>query len=80
MIKITSQNERAVYLAAQAIASITEAGPSSQWHGIRSIVRTFDGRVLEARETAEEVSAAVEREVRDGDALHTDNDQGGARC
>lgn len=67
MIKITNHNEQCVYLAAHAIATITEAGPSSQWHGIRSIVRTFDGRVLEARETAGEVSAAVEKEARDAE-------------
>lgn len=63
MIRLTSPNSSgstAHYLAPQAIARITEAGASSQWHGIRSIVRTFDGEVLECSETAREINAAIE--------------------
>ena len=48
MIKLTGNNGNAHYLAPAAIAGVTEASSSSQWHGICAIVRTFDGQVLEA--------------------------------
>lgn len=59
MIKITDSNGMANYLAAAAIASVTEAGTSSQWHGIKSYVRLFDGRVLEAVESAAQIAVAI---------------------
>lgn len=62
MIRLTSPNSSGYathYLHPQAIARVTEAGVSSQWHGIRSIVRTFDGAVLECSETAHEINAAI---------------------
>ena len=48
MIRIFDANSHEIFLAAEAIASITQAGTSSQWHGIRSFVKTFDGRTIEA--------------------------------
>lgn len=63
MIKLTSPNSSGYtthYLAPQAIAQVTEAGVHSQWHGIRSYVRTFDGAVLECSETAHEINRAIE--------------------
>jgi len=59
MIKLTDYNGRDHYLAPAAIARVTEAGVSSQWHGIRSIVRTFDGQTLEVRDTPEEIAGQV---------------------
>ena len=59
MIKLTDYNGRDHYLAPEAIARVTEAGVSSQWHGIRSIVRTFDGQTLEVRDTPEEIAGQV---------------------
>lgn len=62
MICLTSPNSSGYtthYIAPQAIARVTEAGTSSQWHGIRSYVRTFDGAVLECSETAHEINAAI---------------------
>jgi hypothetical protein len=59
MIVVTDINGRTIYLAPEAIASITEAGTSSQWHGIRAIVKTFDGQLLECRETAEQIARAM---------------------
>lgn len=47
----------------QNIARITEAGPSSQWHGIRAIVKLFDGDVLEVEEIADAVRAMVDKEA-----------------
>lgn len=49
----------------QAIARITETGPSSQWHGIRAIVKLFDGDILEVEETADSVRALVDK-AREG--------------
>lgn len=59
MIKLTGYNGRVRYLAPAAIASVTEAAVSSQWHGIRAIVRTFDGQTLEVRDTPEEIAKQV---------------------
>lgn len=59
MIHVTDINGRTQYLAAQNIARITEAGASSQWHGIRSFVCTNDGQTIEATETADQIAAMV---------------------
>jgi hypothetical protein len=59
MIRITNIEGRAVFLHPNAIAKVTEAGTSGQWHGIRSYVRTFDGLTIEAREHACEIDQAV---------------------
>lgn len=59
MIKLTDYNGRDHYLAPAAIARVTEAGVSSQWHGIRSIVRMFDGETVEVRETPDEIARQV---------------------
>ncbi|TXI02816.1 hypothetical protein ACJ70E_15925 [Pseudomonas plecoglossicida] len=56
MIQLTGINRNAIYLAPAAIAGVTEAGASSQWHGVCAIVRTFDGQVLEVRERADEIA------------------------
>jgi hypothetical protein len=47
------------YVAPSAVARITEAGLSSQWHGIRSIVRLFDGSVIECSEVASDIRNQV---------------------
>ena len=60
MIKVTTPNNTVHYLASNAIARISEAAPSSQWHGIRAIVYTFDGRVIECSENASEIIAAID--------------------
>jgi uncharacterized protein YlzI (FlbEa/FlbD family) len=60
MIKLTDSNGAAIYLAPAAIASVKEAGPSSAWHGIRSYVRTFDGKAYEVQQDASQISAEVE--------------------
>lgn len=60
MIKLTDSNGAALYLAADAIAGIQQAGASSAWHGIRVYVRTFDGKTYEVQQDASEINAAVE--------------------
>lgn len=59
MIKLTTPSGAAIYVAPAAITSIHEAGASSQWHGIRSHVRTFDHHTYDVQQTVEEVRAAV---------------------
>jgi NTP pyrophosphatase (non-canonical NTP hydrolase) len=64
MIRLNTYNGsgyRTNYVSAKNIARITEASTSSQWHGIRSIVRLFDGETLEVSETADWISAEVEK-------------------
>lgn len=56
MIKLTSSNGNNHFLAPQAIARVTEAGASSQWHGICAIVHTFEGQTLEVREHASDIA------------------------
>jgi hypothetical protein len=59
MIKITDINGRSHFLSPNDIARITEAGVSSQWHGISAIVKTMNGCTIEARETAVEIAAKL---------------------
>ena len=59
MIKLTTPTGTTRYVAPTAIASIAEAGAGSQWHGIKSYVKLFDGTVIECRETAEEIAKEV---------------------
>ena len=67
MIQITDMNGKRHYLHPDAIARVTQAGPN--WHRIGAYVRTFDGKTIEAQESAEEISGAVStarREVTHG--------------
>lgn len=61
MIRLTTPHSGlAHYVAPDNIARISEAGTSSQWHGIRSIVRLVDGGVLECCEDASSISKSIE--------------------
>ena len=60
MICLTvAHNNTVQYVAPNAIARVIEASASSQWHGIRAIVKTFDGDTIECRETVHEIIAAI---------------------
>lgn len=59
MINLTDNKGRDHFVAPSAIARVTEAGASSQWHGICAIVHTFDGQVLEVRERAADIARQV---------------------
>lgn len=64
MIMLTTQTSSGYikhYVAISNISRITEADPSSQWHGIRSYVKTFDGETLECSERAEEIYAMINK-------------------
>lgn len=56
MITLTGINGNKHYLAPSSVASVTEAGASSQWHGIRAYVKTFDGQTIEVREEASDIA------------------------
>lgn len=62
MIEITKPSGAKVWLANMAIARVETAGTSSQWHGINSYVKTFDGKWLEARESASEIVKQLEEQ------------------
>lgn len=64
MITLTTHRGETLYIAAAAIASVKETGASSQWHGIRSIVKEFDGTIHECQETATEILFQIEEELR----------------
>ncbi|MFS0827609.1 hypothetical protein [Pseudomonas phoenicis] len=57
MITLTTTNGNKHYMAPSAIARVSEAGASSQWHGICAIVHTFDGQTLEVRERAADIAS-----------------------
>jgi hypothetical protein len=59
MIVVTKPSGERVHLAARHIAAVEETGVSSKWHGISAIVRTFSGTVIEARESAGSIAAAI---------------------
>lgn len=59
MIKITDYKGCVHFVARDAIAKLSEAGVSSQWHGIRCIVKLFDGSVIEAGDAVDRIAAAV---------------------
>ena len=56
MIEVNDTYGRKVFLAPAAIAEVIEAAASSQWHGIKAYIRTFDGRTIEVRESASEIA------------------------
>ncbi|WP_341667394.1 hypothetical protein [Alcaligenes sp. SDU_A2] len=58
MIQITDMNGRRHYLHLDAIARVAQAGPN--WHGIRAYVKTFDGKTIEAAESADEIQQAIQ--------------------
>ena len=59
MVKINTQRYPE-YVHHGSIVRITVAGTASQWHGIRSIVRTHDGGVIESTDSAETLLRAIE--------------------
>lgn len=57
MIKLTDRDGRIHHLTHDNIDRLTEAGASSQWHGIRTFVKTRDGVTLEVQERVDEIMA-----------------------
>lgn len=61
MIEVNNAYGSKVFLAPSAIAEVLEAGASSQWHGIRAYIRTFDGRTIEVQESASEIAKMLQQ-------------------
>lgn len=62
MIELRDPNGARHIVSAAAIARIVEAGPSSQWHGIRSVVHLFDGKVIEVQEECALIRRLIEEQ------------------
>lgn len=62
MIELTDINGHTHYIAADNICRVTEAGVSSQWHGVRSYVKLFDGATVECQQDAKTVATRVAAE------------------
>lgn len=59
MIKITDYKGNTHFVAHNAVAKLSETGASSQWHGIRCIVKLFDGSVIESSDTADYIASLI---------------------
>ena len=58
MITITDMNGMRHHLHPDAVARVVQAGPN--WHGIRAYVKTFDGKTIEAGESADEIQQNIQ--------------------
>lgn len=62
MIEILRHDGRKELINPAAIARVTEACASSQWYGIKSIVKLFDGQVIESCHTTDEITALLAKQ------------------
>ncbi len=61
MIALTDMYNRQVLIHPDQIASVTEAGASQAWHGIRSNVqKAVDGRWIEVKESADDIRSLLD--------------------
>ena len=56
IINVQDINGRCHMVNTDAITRVSEAGASSQWHGVKTIIRLIDGSVIEARSTMNDLS------------------------
>ena len=54
------------YVSTGAIASVKETATSSQWHGIRSRIKLFDGEVIESGDDAAYIVRMIEAAKQEG--------------
>jgi hypothetical protein len=64
MITVTCINGGRHHIAPAAIMDIRAPAPSEAWHGIQAVLRLTDGRVIEARETADQLMSALQEQTR----------------
>ena len=50
LIRTTDSRGNRVLITSTAVATVTEGNEAQQYHGIRSIIRLLDGRVIESRD------------------------------
>lgn len=66
MITLYLQSGLRVLLHRDAIARVVETGASSQWHGIKAVVTTFDGQRHEVGQTVREIEQLIEADAAKG--------------
>lgn len=59
MIRVTDIYGRQHLLHKDAISQVSQPGDSAAWHGVRAFVRLFNGNVIEARETPDQIAAQI---------------------
>lgn len=60
VIRVTDLNGRTHLLAPAVIATVSEAGASAGWHGIRALIHTTTGAQYEVRETVAEIERQMQ--------------------
>ena len=64
MIEILRYDGRKELINPSAIARVTEACVSSQYHGIKSLVKLFDGQLIESCHTMDEIAALLCKQLQ----------------
>ena len=59
MIELDTEDGKKLYLAYNAISEVIEANTSSQWHGIKSYVKIFNGKTYGVSNTCSEIAKKV---------------------
>ena len=60
MIEVTDCNGHRHLLNPDGIVRVSEAGTSSQWHGIRSYIVTMHGKTIECQQSVQEVQKLLQ--------------------
>lgn len=59
MLEIRGAEGVAHFLSPLAVAGVSETSASSQWHGVRAIVKLHDGSIIEALDTARSIASRI---------------------
>lgn len=59
MIEVTDRNGMTHLLHPDGILRVSEAGASSQWHGIRSYIETTLGTTIDCQQSLQEVHSRL---------------------
>lgn len=59
LVEVRDHNGSRVTFNKESVISVQEAGPSSSWHGIHSLIRLVDGRLIECQDTYSQVQAKL---------------------
>lgn len=60
MIEVTDRNGLTHLLHPDGIVRVSEAGPSSQWHGVRSYIETTLGTTIDCQQSVQEVRSRLQ--------------------
>lgn len=59
MIRVTDIYGRQHLLHKDAISQVSQPRDAAAWHGVRAFVRLFNGDVIEARESPDQIAAQI---------------------